>query len=99
MHDPVWPPATPQPPRPAGLAAPALRVEPPLPGPTQQVAVLHQLDRLLARNDTAALVLLDEHAEPIRAALGPAFDALSRHIGNFDFDQARQTLKAFLRAG
>ncbi|MBK7615170.1 MAG: response regulator [Burkholderiales bacterium] len=98
-HDPVWPPATAQPPRPAGLAAPALRVEPPLPGPTRQVAVLHQLDRLLASNDTAALALLDEQAEPIRAALGPAFDALSRHVDNFDFDQARQTLKVFLRAG
>jgi HPt (histidine-containing phosphotransfer) domain-containing protein len=49
------------------------------------------VDALLARSDTTAITLFDEHAQALQAALGPAFDALARQIRHFAVDEARAT--------
>ena len=55
--------------------------------------VLAQLETLLAQNDTAAIWLCEEHEALLRTALGPSAGELTRQVGLFAFDAARQTLR------
>ena len=66
-------------------------------GSSQPPAVLNvmltELAGLLARNDTAAVNLLEEHEATLRAALGPAYDTITSYVGKFDFEGARGAMK------
>jgi signal transduction histidine kinase/CheY-like chemotaxis protein/HPt (histidine-containing phosphotransfer) domain-containing protein len=75
---------------------------PPLPAPAPDVVppdsetirkVLDELESLLAQSDTAAVVLFDDHAAALRAALGAACDDLARQIKLFDFEAAEKTAR------
>ena len=57
-------------------------------------AVLDQLDALLAQSDTAAMALFDQHAAGLRTALGTQGEQLGRTIGRFEFEAARNSLRA-----
>ena len=52
------------------------------------------LDALLAQSDTAAMALFEEHAVALRAALGAQGEQLGRAIGRFEFEAARDTMRA-----
>ena len=61
--------------------------------------LLDELDTLLARNDTEAIVLFENSVSSLQALLGAACDALGRQINQFEFEfeaarQALQTLHA-----
>ena len=56
--------------------------------------MLNELDVLLAQNDTLATACLQEHAAALHAALGPRCDELARQIRQFQFESARETLRA-----
>jgi len=60
----------------------------------QVAAVLSELDALLEMGDTTAIVVLNQHADLLRAAFGAASEALERQIRQFAFDRARVTLRA-----
>jgi hypothetical protein len=55
--------------------------------------LLQRLDGLLAHSDTTAISLFEEHAAALRAAFGRPAEELARHIENFAFARARETLK------
>jgi hypothetical protein len=52
------------------------------------------LGTLLEQGDFDALALLQDHAGPLRAALGPGCEELAQHIRLFDFKAAEATLLA-----
>ncbi len=56
--------------------------------------LLDRLDALLARNDAAALKLLEDSRGLLRYALGAAADQLGREIEGFDLPTALETLRA-----
>lgn len=56
--------------------------------------MLNELDVLLAQNDTLAIACFQEHAAALHAALGPRCDELARQIRPFQFESARETLRA-----
>ncbi len=55
--------------------------------------MLTELEILLAHNDTAAIHLLEENEAALRAALGPVFAAISRHLNAYDFEGALGAMK------
>ncbi|MFZ1536267.1 MAG: Hpt domain-containing protein, partial [Chromatiaceae bacterium] len=55
--------------------------------------LLDRLDALLARNDAAALKLLEDSRGLLRYALGTAADQLEREIEGFDLPTALETLR------
>jgi two-component system sensor histidine kinase/response regulator len=55
-------------------------------------AVLRQLEALLGDGDIAAIVLLEDHADLLRAALGSSYDAVESLVGQFEFSQAQAML-------
>jgi two-component system sensor histidine kinase/response regulator len=63
------------------------------PDPATQQATLDQLDTLLARHDTAAILLCTQHGSWLAAALGPQCDTLLRQVHQFDFETARASLQ------
>ena len=56
-------------------------------------AVLNELDRLLAQNNTAAISLFETHAGMLGAALGSACKELGWQIKHFEFEKALETLR------
>jgi two-component system sensor histidine kinase/response regulator len=56
--------------------------------------LLDELGTLLEQGDFDALALLQDHAGPLRAALGPGCEELAQHIRLFDFKAAEATLLA-----
>jgi PAS domain S-box-containing protein len=63
--------------------------------PKVLMAILDQLGALLARSDTAATALFDQHADFLRNALGAPCEEFARQINTFEFEAALQTLQAF----
>ena len=61
--------------------------------PEKLKKVLGDLIALLEKSDTAAITFSDDHADLLRAALGPRFEELARQIKYFDFDAALKTLQ------
>jgi PAS domain S-box-containing protein len=57
-------------------------------------SLLEQLDTLLAQSDTAAIALFEQHAAALHATLGALGEQLGGEIGRFEFDVARDTLRA-----
>ena len=55
--------------------------------------VITRLDTLLEAADMLSVSYFHEHEADLRAALGPAADAIARSIGDFAFDEARDTLR------
>ncbi len=80
------------------LPAVSAAAPPPAQTPSADPAALHalldQLDALLAQSDTAAMALYEEHASALRTVLGAQGEQLGRAIGRFDFQAARETLRA-----
>ena len=66
--------------------------------PTPQVlkGLLAELDVLLAKNDTAAIVFFDNHADALHAALGEPCVALAHEIKKFSFEPAREILQKMI---
>ncbi|MDP3743026.1 MAG: Hpt domain-containing protein [Methylotenera sp.] len=66
--------------------------------PTPQVlkGLLAELDVLLAKNDTAAIVFFDSHADALHAALGEPCVALAHEIKKFSFEPAREILRKMI---
>ncbi|MCV2355829.1 response regulator [Paucibacter sp. B2R-40] len=56
--------------------------------------VLRQLAALLADGDISAIVLLEDHAELLRASLGRLFDGLESLVNQFEFAQAQALLSS-----
>ncbi len=56
--------------------------------------MLAQLQKLLADDDVRALQTFRTDAPMLRAALGPAFDALARDVESFEFDDALTRVRA-----
>jgi hypothetical protein len=58
--------------------------------------LLGRLGALLENAEGEAVDYLDEHAAPLRAALGPAgFAELERAVRGYDFDRALGKLREF----
>jgi HPt (histidine-containing phosphotransfer) domain-containing protein len=62
-----------------------------LPPVTRQA--LDELDGLLAQGDVAAIRMFDRHASSMRSILGPAVDELARQVRQYEFEEARATLR------
>jgi CheY-like chemotaxis protein/HPt (histidine-containing phosphotransfer) domain-containing protein len=80
-------------------ALPAPPLPPPLIDTTPPDAeslrlMLNELDTLLTQNDTLVIACFQEHAAALHAALGPRCDELARQIRQFQFESARETLRA-----
>jgi hypothetical protein len=58
------------------------------------VAVLQQLEALLALDDTRASQVWRDHEPLIRAVTGSSATLLGREIERFEYDKALQTLRA-----
>ena len=56
--------------------------------------VLDELGALLAQGDAAVIERFETHAEALRATLGPPCEQLAHEIRQFDFETARETLRA-----
>ena len=55
-------------------------------------ALLERLDRLLAENDTQALVVLEDKATVLRGLLGEHYESFAAQMRQFNFEQARKML-------
>ncbi|QSA96648.1 PAS domain S-box protein [Methylococcus sp. EFPC2] len=64
----------------------------PMPDPEHLNSVLDELDELLARSDTAAIVLFRDRIEPLLPVLARHGETLARQIKLFDFEAAQETL-------
>ena len=62
--------------------------------PAVLAALLPQLDALLAASDAAGLHLFDENRSILVASLGEAYATIAKQVHNFDFDTAREALRA-----
>jgi hypothetical protein len=51
---------------------------------------------LLAKNDTAAIVFYESHAEALHAALGEPCETLAYEIKNFSFETAREIVQKMI---
>lgn len=71
-------------------------VDAPSPDPVRLKAILQQFDSLLAQADTAAIALFEEHMVSLQPVLWPVSETLSGHLRQFDFESARETLRAQL---
>ncbi len=60
--------------------------------------ICDELARLLAQNDTEAVTLLEKHSPALESALGARGVELGRQIRHYEFELARETLAAVLRA-
>ncbi len=75
------------------------------PGPAVAVdtapalAALLALDAHLARSDTAALQLVEEHLAGLRQAFGAQADPLLQAVRAFDFEAARLLVQAMRKHG
>jgi PAS domain S-box-containing protein len=61
--------------------------------PGLDLAVLNELESLLAQNNTGAMSLCRRHAQGLRAALGPDYEAFAGKLDRFDFESAIATLR------
>ena len=61
---------------------------------TLPAALLDQLEARLQERDAAAVILFKEHAEALRAVLGPHYADFASQLGQFDFNSALETLRA-----
>jgi CheY-like chemotaxis protein len=80
----------------SGLARLPGPVAPSPPAPAGQPMsrqALDELDELLAHGDVAAIGLFDRHAAWMHSNLGPAVDELARQLRQYDFEEARETLR------
>jgi hypothetical protein len=59
-------------------------------------AALHELDALLAVNDTTVLKALAQHIELLQTVGGAPGEVLVRQISQFEFERARLTLHTML---
>jgi two-component system, sensor histidine kinase and response regulator len=83
----------------AALPPPALAATDVAPPDAEALArVLDELGVRLAQGDFSALDLLQEHAAPLRATLGPRCQELAQQIRQFDFKAAETTLSGLRRA-
>jgi HPt (histidine-containing phosphotransfer) domain-containing protein len=80
----------------AAALPPTEAVTPAEVAPPAQRALLVELDTLLASSDAAALTLLHEHANALKACLGSSFDQVACQIRQFDFFSARQVVRKLL---
>ncbi len=64
-----------------------------MPSPELLSTLLAELDALLAKNDTAAIVFYESHAETLRKGLGEKCEMLAHEIKQFSFEAAREVLK------
>jgi PAS domain S-box-containing protein len=57
------------------------------------IALLKELDAMLAGSDAAAVVFYEQHADTFNAALGALSKKLAREIKQFSFERAREMLR------
>jgi len=94
----IWLPADPPPDStpsaiPTSLAAENPSAEGPSDDPALWDSVLDGLDRLLERDEMAALDYIDANASVLRAACGPAFSLIAEQTRRFAMDRALATLR------
>lgn len=63
------------------------------PSPELLTHLIDELDALLAKNDTAAIVFYESHADSLSAALGSMCQRLAHEIRSFSFEAAREILR------
>ncbi len=80
---------------PLALAEP-MRGDVEKPSPQVLKVLLDELDALLEKNDTAAIVFYESHADALYAALGEPCETLAHEIKQFSFEAARESLQKII---
>ena len=62
------------------------------------ITILDELDALLEKGDTTAISLFETQAATLKAALGEPCKLLQRQIQQFDFENAKETLRSLRTA-